>query len=340
MQVAYSGVEEMGRLASLPRRLFQKSWLVLLILSGLLFTHALYLRYGHDHREISWENPFQYDEVLPAPLPPALNPSENSKLTLVVFLPHGSVSNRIQYLGALHRVHQENGLRVIGVTPPGGPETEWSQVSLRLPFKVVPDHDSAIHTAFRVPPGHGHGGLILLDSSRRVKFHAFEIPEQDDLRQIVEKHLLGEVDYSYRNRHWSGIKPGEPLPLDSFTRVGSDSAPAPDARNRLLVLLPPTCAACQVDYLASQVSAAAKQATGKKPALVFPTQPDTAEWRTVGEILRPDISEFWANRNPSLVWDDYYTRYAGDEAAPVFVVTDARGYIVSVKSVRETLSER
>lgn len=60
----------------------------------------------------------------------------------------------------------------------------------------------------------------------------------------------------------------------------------------------------------------------------------------MSQILRPAVGEFWANRNPSLVWDDYYTRYSGEEGDPVVVATDSRGYVVSVKTVRETLGER
>ncbi len=323
----------------------RRGWVFLLALAGILFLHGTYIHYDHARQEPRWDVTYEYNERLPS-LPKSLEFSEGTKLTLTVFLPAGSLTNRVRYLAAVDRVHKRNGLRTVAVVPGNHSTAEWYQQFVRLPFEIIGDEHLDIHMAFRVSPPHGHTAVALFDGEGRVKFHAFEIPEEDEVRQVVEKYLLGQVDYEYRTRRSSALVPGQPLPVTSLKFVAGvrsrSSSESLDASERILVFLPRGCSSCQMGQYSSQIFHLSLKAqnggSGKKGiVVVFPDDPDTTEWNAVKREIGPVAAEFWVTDDPSLIWDEYYTRYLQEQSAPLVVGTDAEGRVEFAKSLGEIL---
>lgn len=326
---------------SAVRWLLNRRWLVLLGIALFLFVHGTYLRYENAQAEAKWDVPFEFDEPIAGGVPGSMMFSSETRLTVAVFLPAAPVSNRVHYLGAVARRHTKNGLRVVGVVPGTDGTAEWYQQSAKLPFDVVGDEHLELHMAFRVAPAHGHSAIVMFDRSGRVKFHAFEIPEEDDVRQVVEKYLLGNVAYEYRSGELAAVSRGQILPANAFKSLGGDP---PDTRDRVLILLPPGCSTCQIDrYESRMLELLPRLRTGQdrimKVALVFPNDPGAAEWTPLKNRTSGFVDEVWVTQEPGFVWDDYYTRYVGAGAQPLVVTTDSKGVVESAKALEDFIQQ-
>lgn len=242
------------------------------------------------------------------------------------------MSNRIRYLGAVNRTHSKNGLLVVGIVPGSRAEVERYAESQVLGFELLGDEDLELHHAFRTHPGHGHSTIALFDREGRVKYHAFAVPDEDAMRQLVEKYLVGRVDYGYRTRRYSVLRPGTQFPTSAFSgRAGGKRSQANqhvDARNRILAFLPPGCSSCQLSVYASNISKLRRHMPKDRSlVLVLPAESQTTEWTAVASDLSRSISEVWFTTTPDLLWDNYYTRYSESDSEILVVITDSNATV-------------
>ena len=214
--------------------------------SKILFTTAfrrcagLRGRLGFSHiargRPISGvDGKYQFDDVLTAPIPREARFQDSQKLALVLGL--SKFSQIPEYLAILKNKHAKDGLKVLVVLPPDSPNglTQFT-ASLGVPWVV--DKDGQFQSLLRFSAAHRHDAMLIYDETYHVKFHVLGTPENDMVRQLVEKYLLGEITYSPTDLLASNLVGKRIEGLQCF----KDQAPV----KGVFVIFPPGCSSCEL----------------------------------------------------------------------------------------------
>lgn len=195
--------------------------------------------WGLSHRgateEIS-DGKYEFDSRLDPPLPAQARVDPGQHLVVMVGLT--KFSPPAQYLGVLQRKYQSDGLKILVVFAPDAPRSHAALAdSMGVPWVV--DKDGSYRRVLRSALGHGHDALLIYDKNYKVKFQAFTNPDNDALRQLVEKYLLGRITYS----------PAELLASDLIGKrmEGLECLRERAKMTGVFVIFPPGCSSCELN---------------------------------------------------------------------------------------------
>jgi len=263
----------------------------------------------------SSERIYAYDSVLQPPIPAWAQLAENQRLGLVVGLSH--YDHVPSYLGVLHEKYSGMGLKVVTVLEPQGPLISELQ-NLSIPHVV--ESGQSFESFLGFSSKHKHSALLMYDDSYKVKFHSLAIPDNDLLRQLVEKYLLGVISYGAPQILGVALK-GQPLDGLQCYAEGKSALLA----GGVFVVLPPGCSSCRLNSYRSRIAAArVKLETSRARArpwfLVFSGARDSNAL-FIGKGLGFDEGHI-CGASKSAVFDPYQTR-AGVEDEPVLIEVDS-----------------
>ena len=195
--------------------------------------------WGLSHRsatdEIS-DGKYEFDSRLETPVPTQARLDPRQRLVVMVGLT--KFSPPAQYLGVLQRKYQGEGLKILVVFAPDSPKSHAALAdSMGVPWVV--DKDGSYRRVLRSALGHGHNAMLIYDQNYKVKFQALTNPDNDALRQLVEKYLLGRITYS----------PAELLASDLIGKrmEGLQCLRERPKMTGVFVIFPPGCSSCELN---------------------------------------------------------------------------------------------
>lgn len=238
----------------------------------------------------------------------------------------------MKYGNVLLQRHAENGLQVLIVSDAEPRDVGMLAMSESLSMPSLYDKDLTLKRLLRVPEHYEH--TFLLASDGRVVLSFAGVPPEDLLRQIVEKQVVGKIEYS-RSAPSQMYKVGESLPRLRVSPVAS-GGPAQDfaPRDAELVLISARCMACQMRaYMQRYRELVSSSDPGKSRYLIFsqrfPRQELLADL-TEGGV--PADNVFLAREPLGDLESDYRTK-TGDDDAAVIVSINREGRIEAVRSL-------
>jgi hypothetical protein len=288
---------------------------------GWIFAH---LSKNASTSETAGDGKYEFDSTVDPSIPLEAQLDRGQRLALIVGI--GAIPSVPEYLGVLFRKYQTRGLRVLLVLPSDSPRN----LGLRATAEGIPwvtDLDGRFQRLLRFSSAHRHDATLIFDDHYNVKFHALGLPNNDLLRQLTEKYLIGKINYSPDELLTSSL---------AGRRVEGLQCPntlAPSTRQ--FVVFPPGCSSCEVNSYREQLLRLS-QAGGKFPSmsehpfLVFRNERN-AETLALARELGFSDQEVCAVRE-NILWDPYQTR-RNPESAPVVIRTDQNGVIVDVRNL-------
>jgi hypothetical protein len=197
--------------------------------------------------------------------------------------------------------------------------------SMGIPW--VQDKDGRYQLLLRAALEHGHDAILLYDRDYKVKFQALAAPDNDVVRQLVEKYLLGTITYS-------------PASLLSSNLIGKrveglQCISAHPPRRGVFVVFPPGCSSCELNGYKKFLKRAhdagwGSTAPADKWTIVFANGFDAhvlASMKDVGF----DILDICGVREDKLL-DPYQTRQ-GLAAVPVLLKAGEDGIVSKVEGL-------
>lgn len=319
----------------------QVKYILLLLLSGLTLS-VISLTVYNWHLERNLENPYlepalDYGRQLnPDALKRALasagyddESDSASHLLLYFFRPsHFDHLKTVKYGQVLEKRHMERGLRVFVVSDASPNEMAALLKKEAFSLSFLYDKDSLLRMLLRVPESYEH--TFLISPTGRVIFSVEGAPQEDLIRQIVEKYVVGKIQYNHI-KVTDFYRVGGPQPAIRALSLRNEQVVELSPRNTEIVLISARCTACQLDRVISRLaelaSSYSKDATRYYVfSSRFPKQLVVDELKEKGVSLE----NFYLALEPLGSLDNEYETKESDESA-VVVGVDQDGRIHSVK---------
>src|SRR5258708_1837141 len=162
-------------------------------IAGMLCLNVLILAVGYGYF-FNRPNPINeqlpaYDSELPALSQELTQLKPKWRLLLLTIVDAGSPDPELHYMNALYRAHQDEGLEVVAVYKGEAQQGNKIREQFGLTFPIIDDKNDRVQRAVHISASHSHSGMLLIDSSWRVKYSSYEIPQEDDLRIMIEKYV-------------------------------------------------------------------------------------------------------------------------------------------------------
>lgn len=268
---------------------------------------------------------YDFDAALDSSLPGEVRLDHGQRLGLVIGI--SKFSQPSEYLGVLQRKYGNEGLRILVVFAPDSARGNILMAkSIGVPSVV--DKDGWFQLLLRSALTHRHDAILVYDDSYRVKFHALAMPDNDLLRQLVEKYLVGKITYSSASLLASSLV-GKRV-------VGLQCLMGPPPSGGIFVVFPPGCSSCELNSYrellkkARQSSWVSRDSDGKW-TLVFVNGRDPHTLAAARD-LGLEVGDVCGVREDSLL-DPYQTR-KNSTTVPLLLRAGKDGIVDDVQELR------
>ncbi len=288
------------------------------------------------------ETPLEYgDRIAPNALRHALEQvgrhndlNQQSHLLFYFMRPsHFSHLKSIKYGDVLLQRYHSRGLQVFLVTDAQQQEVQTLVEREALSMPVLYDRNSVLRLLLRAPDYYEH--TYLLTSDGKVVFSLAGAPSEDLTRQIVEKYVVGTIDYS-RDSAKQHYRVGATLPDIRVASVAGGPAQMLAPRDAEVVLISARCTACQLHaYVQRYRELTNSSVHSKTRFLVFSGRFSRQELLTDLTEGGVAIDRVYLAREPLGDFDNEYRTKSDDAELAVVVSVDAQGRIESVRSLDE-----
>jgi hypothetical protein len=318
---------------------------LLLSLLGLtafgLVAHDWYLSHSLTRTvaRISAEAPLEYgDRVDPNALQRALDQAgysgqlKSRGYLLLYFVPNFAHLKSIKYGEALLERHGGAGLQVFAVTNAEPSEILVTAKSESLSLPILFDKNARLKLLLRVPRKYEYS--YLLTTTGEVMFSVDGIPQEDVIRQIVEKYVTGTIDYSDPEERL--YKVGELLPRIRVIHVTGGPVQTLVVRDAEIVLISARCTACQLQKdIQRYRELATSSGAARGRFLVFGQRFPQQELVRDLTAARVPLDNVYIAREPlGGLANEYRTKTAEEDSVVIGVERDGR--IKTVKSLSQS----
>lgn len=287
---------------------------------------------------------FQQQELLPYDsqlddLPQQMNEYlGDRRLLVVVFIDANDPSTRLRYFDAVYRRQRGMGLALLGVCGATADQADSVKQRFTLSFPVIPDTTTIIHKTLHFSTAHAQEGIVVIDSNRRVKFADLAIPSDDTFRILVEKYLLGSVDYSYHRvsaREFFRINTKAPtVELLDIRNGGEATFGSHSFAGKTLVVYFTDCAHCKLqNYFRSLAHLESSRPDSKNLIAIFASNFATEDLASYALRLEIKSPVYVMRGGGGEATDEYITRFANEKNEPLLVMVDKSGLVSEVVSL-------
>ena len=317
-----------------------------LIIVGVVCLNVLILAFAYKHS--SREAAASEDEALPQydgsiNLPPPLAQifKADHKLLVLTVFNADNPDPRLHYLDVLYRRHKERGLDVVAIHAGTPQRSEQIKQELGLSFPVINDRDQQMQRQLHLFASHPHDAVLVVDDSHRVKFAQYQIPKEDEMRMIVEKYLLGNVDYSfYKPQPYEFFRQGRRMPALDLQLVGSHSVirfESRDLAGKELLLFLADCAPCQMKNYFTHLANFEKAAgsTGSQAIALFDSNFQESDLIENARELGIHMPIYILRGNVEQLHEEYATRIRLEASGPLRITCDGGGAVKRIGSLLE-----
>ena len=232
------------------------------------------------------------------------------------------------------------GLRIVLVLAPEHmARAVAEELAREVDFLVIHDSKGDLGRALGLEPHTAHG--FLVDPGERLALSSRGLPRRDELRQHVEKHLLGEIQYAASPVSLLG--PGALLPEYEVVGVGEGSGSevvsyAPASGAVVVAFAAALCSACGPDEAYDQLALLYRskcQSSAECPVELlvtagFPTANLLSSLQARG-VERLPI--YRAKGTLAGLEDEYFTKRRSDAAEALVLTMGEGGKVLAVSSL-------
>ena len=244
----------------------------------------------------------------------------------------------ITYANVLSRRFESAGLVVVAfVAGSSRPQLQTLVESSGLSYPIVTDNDGT--WGERLALGEHPFGIFLINPQRKIQFTTTKA-EPDDLRQLVEKYLVGSIGYSPPG----GVPPlkaGQKLPpvlLEDL--LGHRQVRLEGLKDRVIVIFTARCPSCNLETYLTNYSYLEKQLpkTAQTPLLIFSSKFSGKEITDTASRLHIRAGLYMAHAGIPGVEDEYYSAgyYPNTD---LVITTDGAGSITRTGSLEDAVNE-
>jgi hypothetical protein len=205
--------------------------------------------------------------------------------------------------------------------------------SVNFQFPIVADPDRSLSRRLTVHDG--ATAVILTDGQGIVRYSEFhDYPSRDLLRQLVEKHVVGQVHTKLPDVQSSLLYPGQRLPMlmvqDVLTKEPMTLEPEALA-NYILFLFNADCSSCQFVRYLRWVNDVRMQESAKGNVVVALVTRGFYRDKEVGEQISSWTGPLWLIENPFEGLEDPYNPRHDMSDAPMVIKLGGDGIILSTE---------
>jgi len=253
---------------------------------------------------------------------------ESHKYLLLYFLQPSEFQNlkSIKYGEALLQRHGGSGLQVFAVTNGQPDEIRGLIKNESLTMPILFDKDALLRFLLRVPDHNHH--TYLMTSAGEIVFSMTGTPQEDAIRQIVEKYVAGRIDYDRGKREPYQV--GDELPRISVINAAGGPTRELPLHGLEVVLISARCTACQLHgYIQRYRELATSNRVSKPRILVFSKRFPQRE--LVEDLIKGGVplENVYIARQTLGDFDNEYRTKTGE--AIVVIGVDQEGRIETVK---------
>jgi len=163
---------------------------------------------------------------------------------LLYFLPSADFQDlkSIKYGELLLQRYEDGGLQVFAVTNGQPAEIAGMVKNESLTLPILFDKDGLLKLLLRVPDHYRH--TYLMSAAGEIVFSITGAPQEDTIRQIVEKHVAGKIDYSERTAEVYRV--GDKLPAIRVIQVAGGPTRELALHDCEVVFVSARCTSCQL----------------------------------------------------------------------------------------------
>lgn len=124
--------------------------------------------------------------------------SENrGKYILICFFDPTERSNKfiLNYAQVLHENYSDKEFEILGISNKDKNLTKDFVERYKLIYPIIADEDMMIHQLYSLSGC--CGGLAFINKKREIEFYSRTLMSKENIRQIVEKAILGEIKYEF-----------------------------------------------------------------------------------------------------------------------------------------------
>lgn len=191
--------------------------------------------------------------------------SLRGKWGLVFYFRRHFPSEFLFYGDMLNRKYETRGLYLVGITQQVSDDLKRLIQRLPLSFPILVDGDNRVRDRLRWT--HHEYGLLLVDPQGKIEFSLTRLLTKSDLRQLVEKYLLGGIRYGDEEPRVK-VKPGQRLPPYRLMDVRSGknlTLRDLDLAEGTIVFFTASCSLCNVSRYFDQLRAIEGERKGSGP---------------------------------------------------------------------------
>lgn len=262
-----------------------------------------------------------------------------NRWALIIFFRHDSdlgIRNA-RYADILSRRYASQGLTVVAIVQGDRSHVRAVIETAGLSYPVI---DSKENWEKRLALEEHSLGVFLIDPNGRIQFAATYV-QPEDLRQLVEKHLLGTISYAPPDTT-RALKVGERFPHAFLVDVRQGRRVNLEGlAERMIIIFTGRCPSCGLSsYLTSYRSfELLMRDSAQHPLLIFSSK--FSEREIIESAAQLDLQDdlYLAPNGIPGIEDEYYLKsYFSDEV--LVVTTDRTGTITSIQSLEEINNKR
>jgi hypothetical protein len=244
----------------------------------------------------------------------------------------------IKYANVLSRRFESADLAVVAfVAGSSRPQLQTLVESSGLSYPIVTDNDGTWGN--RLALGEHPFGIFIVDPQGKIKFTSTHA-EPDDLRQLIEKYLVGNIEYAPPG----GVPPlkvGQKLPAVLLEDLrGHQQVRLEGLKDRVIVIFTARCPACSLETYLTSYRYLEKQLpkTSQIPLLIFSSKFSGKEITDTAGRLDIRAGLYMAHAGIPGVEDEYY---AGGyfPNTDLVITTDGTGTVMRTESLEEAVNE-
>lgn len=254
-------------------------------------------------------------------------PIEPNAYFLLYFFrpPHFNHLPAIKYSQVLLKRFHRDSLSVFAITDSGPGETSTLVESESLTLPILHDPHGTFRSLFRVPEPYEH--TFLVTGNGNVKFSMAGVPPEDLIRQLVEKYILGKVDYTAGTASL-GYRIGQSLKSLRAMAVADGSTTDLLLRDTKLILIPGSCTSCDLDALFHYYSthSSSYDNTGRS-IILFSKRFSRKDLLTKMKAVGMPFDNAYISDSSTAHFDDQYSTKRDENVYPILISVDSRGRV-------------
>jgi peroxiredoxin len=260
--------------------------------------------------------------------------SENRWRLILYFGDYGRAIPNVKYAQILFDRFHNQGFNVVGVVAGMFPEVEKLVERQLISYPVVHDLDWTIAHSLRILPE--GNACFFVDPDNTIRFSTTNLFDPEDLRQLAEKFLLGDVAYPERNPV-TLLSEGGPLPEFTLLTI-ADLKPwqwsQVKGQEQVVIVFTAACPSCRLTSYLSEYDRIQDQLP-QRPLVIFSQNFSQGEILLEANRRDIDTSNFYLASGALAGIEDPYYGAELHKSDVLVIETDRAGKIKQIESWEE-----